>query len=50
MSNGFHAEGAFKLKFVGEITYDLHGTVDGDDPTITIDSSKGALELTGKRA
>lgn len=47
--NGFAAEGTFKLRFVGKVTYNLHGMVEGDDLTITIDSSKGAFELKGKR-
>ena len=45
----FTAEGTFKLKLVGKVSYSLRGTVVGDDLTISIDSSKGQFTLAGTR-
>ena len=46
----FTAEGTFKLRLVGKVTYSLRGEVSGDDLNIVIDSSKGNYELSGVRA
>ena len=48
--DGFAAEGTFKLKLVGNVTYSLHGTVVDDNLKISINSSKGKFELAGTRA
>ena len=45
----FTAEGTFKLKLIGKVKYTLRGEVVGDDLHISIDSSKGKLEVEGKR-
>lgn len=46
----FTAEGEFKVKLVGKVRFSLTGVVEGDDVKIHIDSSKGEIELAGKRA
>lgn len=45
----FTAEGTFKLKLVGKVTYSLRGEVTGDDLHIAINSSKGHFDLSGVR-
>lgn len=47
--DSFTAEGTFKLKLVGKVSYALDGQVIGDELHISIDSSKGSFELTGAR-
>ena len=47
--DSFTAGGTFKLLLVGKVDYSLRGAVEGDNLRISIDSSKGAFEVTGKR-
>ncbi len=47
--DSFTAEGTFKMKLVGKLTYALAGQVEGDVLRVSIVSSKGTFELTGKR-
>jgi len=45
----FTAEGAFKLKLMGNISFSLRGKVIGDHLSVVIDSNKGTFELAGTR-
>jgi len=48
--NTFTAEGSFRMFLLGKVKYVLNGEVSGDDLTISIESNKGELSLTGVRA
>lgn len=47
--NRISAEGAFKVKLMGKVSYALEGEVVGDELRISIASSKGTFEITGIR-
>ncbi|MBE6473541.1 MAG: hypothetical protein E7Z99_08255 [Coriobacteriaceae bacterium] len=47
--DSFTAEGTFKMKLVGKLSYALAGQVEDDELRVSIASSKGTFELTGKR-
>ena len=51
VANGdsFAAKGSGEVLLVGEIEYDLHGKVTGNDLHIDIKSNKGEFELDGVR-
>ena len=48
--NTFIAQGSEKIMLMGTIDYTLNGVVSGDDLHISIQSSKGDIELKGVRA
>ena len=48
--SGFSAQGSFKVLLAGKVEYTLRGQVEGDELRATVDTNKGAFELTGSRS
>lgn len=45
----FDFDGSFKLKLIGTITFKAHGTVEGDDIHVALETDKGTFQINGTR-